>query len=102
MRKNVGIIQGRCQAWKPGESAKEDTNRNPTPDDTLGKRWTNEEKKDVRTRIWTGVSAFADINNRRHLHPWRAGMRSKTRLKSLPVQTSTGAIHECRQKKIQN
>jgi hypothetical protein len=57
-----------------------------------------EKKKDVRTRIWTGVSAIAEINSRRRLHPWRTGMRLKARLRSLPVQTSTGAIHERRQK----
>jgi hypothetical protein len=55
-------------------------------------------KKEVRTRIWTGESAIADISSRRRLHPWRTVMRLKARLRNLPVQTSTGAIHERRQK----
>jgi len=46
-------------------SAREDCTRDSTPDNTLGtKRWSSVEKRDVRARIWTEVSAIADANSR--------------------------------------
>jgi hypothetical protein len=47
------------------------------------------------------VSAIANDNSFQSLHTCRAGMRSKTRLRSLPIQTSTGAIYENAGKKFQ-